>query len=1141
MNASELLRSLQEEGVQLWREGDELRYRAPKGSLSVGIIEALAARKQEIIQLLQNHSVARPCFQARRPLPSDSQEVYPLSFAQQRMWFLQQLEPDSCALNVALGFSLNGPLDVPALERGLGELIKRHEAFRTMCAVNDVQPIQIIVPAERTSMPLEIVDLRTIPEPKRERELQSLIALEARRPFALDRSPLLHATLFQLAEDRYALLLTTHHFVVDGWSVNVMLRDLSALYDVNSNGRSSSLETLTSRYCDYAKWQRERLNGQMLEELLGYWKGKLAGAAELNLPTDRPVSGSPSGRGATHRFNLPSDLSQALKLLSRREGVTLFTTLLAAFKTLLHRYSGQNDITVGTAVSDRCMAETQTVVGCFANTLVLRTQCNDNPTFRQLLRLVHGNVIEAWDHQDMPFEVLVEQLRPERLHLRNPLFQVSFVLHQRGDDQGLKLDGLEVQRLPIDFGMTRFDLLLEFRNQEEQLSGLLEYSTDLFQATTIERMARHFEILLEGIVNHPDIRIGQLSLLTKDETEQIVVNWNRTAAPYPADRCVHEEFEWLARLRPEALAIAGEGASLNYRELNERSDRLADYLRSQGIVAGSRVALCVDRSIEMIIGMLGILKAGGAYVPLDPAYPAERQAFILNDVVTPVILTIPEAATSLPAFNAKVIYLDGEWSLIGGDKARTSSTENARPEVTSRDPAYVIFTSGSTGTPKGVVVSHRAIMRLVLNTNYVELGPQDRIAHLSHVCFDAATFEIWGALLTGGCIVLIPKSVALDPHRLGAELKRGKVTTVFLTTALFNEMAAEDAGIFQGVEQVLFGGEAVNPRSVRQVLESGGAPRRLLHVYGPTECTTFATFYPVTHVEENATTVPIGRPISNTTAYVLDKYGNPLPAGVPGELYLGGAGVAEGYLNQPELTRERFVSERFGGDQAERLYRTGDIVKYLPDGNIEFIGRADSQTKIRGFRIEPGEIEAVLKAHPEVENAVVVAREEKTGQRQLVGYVVTRDENILSSWRTYLEEKLPFYMIPSRIVRVEELPTTPSGKIDRLALPKPERQIQHDSAALSPFEEMTASVWSEVLEVEAIAPHESFFELGGHSLLATRVVSQLRSRFGVEIPLRAVFDHPTLAEMGRFIARSREEESNRSEPPKDVFREEALL
>ena len=646
MNASELLRSLQEEGVQLWREGEELRYRAPKGLLSVGLIKTLAARKPEIIQLLQHRTVAGPCFQAWSPPPSDSQEVYPLSFAQQRMWFLKQLEPDSCSLNVAMGFSLNGPLDVPALERSLGELIDRHEALRTTCAVKDDQPFQVIVPAGETRVLLEIVDLRIIPEPEREPELQRLMNLEARRPFASDRSPLLHATLFQSAKDRHTLLLTTHHFVVDGWSVGVMLRDLSALYNANSGGRRSSLETLTSRYCDYAIWQRERLDGQMLEELLGYWKGKLGGAAELNLPTDRPLS-APSGRGATYRFDLPSDLSGALRMLSRREGVTLFTTLLAAFKTLLHRYSQQNDIVVGTAVSDRCMAKTQTLVGCFANTLVLRTRCDGNPTFRQFLRRVRDTAIEAFDHQDMPFDVLVEQLRPERLLSRNPLFQVSFLLHQRADDQSLKLNGLEVQRLPIDLGTSRFDLLLEFQNQEEQLSGLLEYSTDLFDGDTICRMAENCRTLLKGIVETPDMPLHRLEILGPEERHMLLKEFNDTARPLP-EATLPQLFEAQVERDPQAIALVFDEKSLTYQELNARANRLAHHLIGLGVGPESLVGIALERSMEMVVALLGVLKAGGAYLPLDPDYPQARLAHMLADASPALVLTSGALRARLP-------------------------------------------------------------------------------------------------------------------------------------------------------------------------------------------------------------------------------------------------------------------------------------------------------------------------------------------------------------------------------------------------------------------------------------------------------------------------------------------------------------
>ena len=513
-------------------------------------------------------------------------------------------------------------------------------------------------------------------------------------------------------------------------------------------------------------------------------------------------------------------------MFSRREGVTLFTTLLAAFKTLLHRYSGQDDIIVGTAVSDRCMVETQTLVGCFANTLVLQTPCDGNPTFRQLVHRVHDTAIEAFEHQDMPFDALVEHLRPERLDLRNPLFQVSFLLHQHADDHSLNLNGLEIQRLPIELGTSRFDLLLEFRNQGERLSGLFEYSTDLFDPATIERMGRHFQTLLEGMVSRPDIPIYRLALLTEEETKRIVVDWNRTGVPYSADRCVHEEFERYARLQPSAPAIVAEGGTLSYGELHDRSERLAAYLRGEGVTVGTRVALGMDRSLEMIVGMLAVLKAGAIYVPLDPSYPAERLALLLSQVEASLILTVDEVVSCFPPTAAKVICLDGDWSLIEGGGARIRSTSGAPAAVSSHDLAYVIFTSGSTGAPKGVAVPHRAITRLVLNTNYLDLGSQDRIAHLSNVCFDAATFEIWGALLNGACIVLIPKAVALDPERFAVELKQHNVSALFLTTALFNELAAANARIYQGVKQVLFGGEAVDPEPVRRVLE-GGWPSRL--------------------------------------------------------------------------------------------------------------------------------------------------------------------------------------------------------------------------------------------------------------------------------------------------------------------------
>ena len=631
------------------------------------------------------------------------------------------------------------------------------------------------------------------------------------------------------------------------------------------------------------------------------------------------------------------------------------------------------------------------------------------------------------------------------------------------------------------------------------------YDPTLFDEASIARMLAHLLTLLEGMAADPDIPIDRLRLLTTEESDQIVAEWNQTAAPYPAERCVHQEFERHAGLQPDAVAVMSDGGALSYGELNHRSGRLAEYLRREGVGVGSRVALCMDRSLEMIIGMLAILKAGGVYVPLDPGYPAERLAFLLNEVAASVILTVAEVEASLPPTDAKVICLDRDWPLIEG--VRIPISTGAASEARSTDLAYVIFTSGSTGVPKGVAVPHCAITRLVLNTNYVELGPTDRIAHLSNVCFDAATFEIWGALLTGASVVLIPKAVALDPDRFGFELEERQISTLFVTTALFNELAAANGRIFESVKQVLFGGEAVNPESVRRVLESGGPPRRLLHVYGPTECTTFATFYLVTEVEKDATTIPIGRPITNTTAYVLDKHGNPLPIGVPGELYLGGPGVAQGYLNQPELTAERFVADPF--TEGGRLYQTGDIVKYLPDGNIEFIGRADNQVKIRGFRIEPGEIEAILNRHPEVENAVVLAREDEPGHRCLVAYVVPKSGEPIKDWGDFLKKKLPDYMTPSAFVVLDKLPLTHNGKVDRRALPAPERQIEAYRTPRTPQEQILCDIFADVLKLDRVGIDDSFFALGGDSILSILLVSRVRRR-GLELNPREVFQLKTV-------------------------------
>ncbi len=1084
-------------------------------------------------------------------------KVAPLSFPQQGFWLFDQIEPNSCVYNVPLAARLLGPLKPKLLEESLARVIGRHEILRTACTMRDGQPAQIIM--SEAEVPLPVIDLGQLDETVRESaalERARQMALEA---FDLCRAPLLRGALFRLKAQDHLFVLVTHHFVTDGWSVELLLQELASCYRSLARGDEPSLPVLGLQYADYAVWQQNQRGSAQWESEVAYWMKELDGAPEiLALPTDRPRPRTQSYHGGTISFTIPVPLSQALRALSRREGVTLFMTLVASFHALLHRHTGQDDIIVSTAVSNRNRVETEGLIGSFANSVLLRSDTSDNPTFRMLLNRVREAAVRAYAHQDLPFEKLVEKLRPERDLSRNPLSQVMFLLHQKSLDASFDLPGLSSSVVPIDIGMTKFDLSVTMRDGNQELSARVQYSLDLFDTDTMDRLVGHFQTLLEGVVTDPGRRLSDLplltnaerhrllvewddtkrdypkderihelfSLLSREEAEQIITGWNQTATPYPANRCVHQEFERHAELQPEAPAVVGGGEPLSYGELNYRSGRLAEYLRSQGVGVGSRVALCMDRSLEMIIGMLAILKAGGVYVPLDPAYPAERLAFLVNEVAARVILTNAEAGSSLAATSAKVICLERDWPLIEGHGGQIPCPNEAASAAASGDLAYVIFTSGSTGTPKGVAVPHCAIMRLVLNTNYVELGPSDRIAHLSNVCFDATTFEIWGALLTGGCVVLVSKAVALDADRFGAELERQKVSTLFVTTALFNELSAANSRIFQSVKQVLFGGEAVNAESVRRVLESGGAPGRLLHVYGPTECTTFATFYPVSQVEKDAGSIPIGRPIANTTAYVLDRHGHPVPIGVPGELYLGGPGVAQGYLNQPELTREHFVADPFAADHTRRLYRTGDIVKYLPDGNIEFIGRSDGQIKIRGFRIEPGEIEAVLKRHSEVEDAVVIAREDTPGDRRLVAYLVPRPGAAGADWRGTLHHKLPAYMVPSVFVELEALPLTPNGKVDRRTLPAPERQIEAYRAPRTPQEEILCGIFADLLSVNRVGIDDNFFELGGHSLLAMQLVSRVRGILGLELAVRAVFEAPNVAGLATRLQEAR---SNR--PP----------
>jgi aspartate racemase len=1047
----------------------------------------------------------------------------PLSFAQQRIWFVEHLEPGTSLYNISRAMRLSGPLDVAALQRALDTIVVRHAALRTTFLSVDGTPWQAI--AAPRPVELAVIDLNGCLVSQHAEEVQHRLEEEAQRPFDLDASAprrtglgsLFRTVLFRLGPDEHALLVSMHHIVSDGWSMGVLFRELSALYQAFSTGKPSPLPELPVQYADFAVWQRQWLQGTTLEAHLSYWRERLRGQRPiLSLPTDRARPAVPSYRGAWQPLALPGSLVEALKELARREGATLFMALLAAFQSLLYRYTGETDLSLGSPIANRSRAELEGLIGFFANTLVLRTDLSGNPTFRQLLARVRDVSLGAYAHQDLPFEKLVEELRPERDRSYNPLFQVAFSFHNTGE-RTLELPGLTVTPMPIGSGTAKFDLTLFLMENETELQGLLEYSSDLFDAGTIERMAGHFRILLEGIADDPEQRLSALPLLTERERRQLLVDWNQTRREYPRDVCVHQLFEAQVARRPDAVAVVFGTEQLTYAALNARANQLAHHLQRLGVGPEGRVGICVERSLDLIVGLLAILKAGGAYLPLDPSYPSERLAFMLEDAQAPVLLTQAQLVDRVRGSSAQVVCLDRDWPQI----ARASAA-NPASRTSSENLAYVIYTSGSSGTPKGVCIPHRAVLRLVCNSNYVNLTAADRVAQASTAAFDAATFEIWGALLHGSRLVGMSREEVLSPSALARRLREEGITTLFLTTALFQELARERPGIFQPVRHLLFGGEAVDPERVREVL-ADSPPARLLHVYGPTETTTFATWYEVEAVAQGARTIPIGGPLTNTELYVLDERLAPVPVGVAGELHIGGAGLARGYLNRPGLTAEKFVPHPFSRERGARLFRTGDRVRCRGDGSLEFLGRLDQQVKIRGFRIEPGEVGAALRQHAGVREAVVLPREDQAGEKRLVAYVVPHPEAqpTGSELRQSLQERLPEYLIPAYFVMLEALPLTHNGKLDRSALPTPDPAPLETQRAFAaprdPIERQLAGIWEKLLGIRPIGIHDSFFDLGGHSLLAVRLVTAIERALGQRVPVAAVFQARTVEQLAALL------------------------
>src|SRR5215211_7282000 len=1000
MNATKVLLELLQSGAQVWVEGDELCYRASQAALTPARREQLSECKAEIVALLakQNTKYSFP------------------SFAQQRLWLLQQLEPEDTSYNIHRAIRVKGSLDAGALQKALGAIVARQEALRTTFAVVDGSPLQVISPALEVPLPVE--DLSSLPGAEREEAVQQWVHEAAREPFDLERGPLFRARLLRLDEEEHVLLISMHHIVSDGWSMGVFWRELGALYEAFSGGEPSPLPELPIQYADYALWQRQWLTGEELDKQLGYWKEQLAELPVLELPTDHPRPAVQTHRGARRELVLPESLTQALKELGRREGTTLFMVLLGAFQALLARYSGQEDIAVGSPIAGRNQAETEELIGFFVNTLVMRTDLSGDPSFREVLSRVREVALGAYDHQDLPFEKLVEELQPERDLSRTPFFQVFFNM-QNMDDTPIELRGLAAERIMRSDDEAMFDLTLYAAERHDGLHIRFVYDAELFEPDTVRRMLGHFRVLLEGIAEDPDQRLSELPLLTEDERHRLLVEWNDTATEYPRDRCVHELFEEQVESTPDAVAVVFEEQQLTYRELDRRANQLAHHLRALGVGPEVLVGICVERSLEMVVGLLGILKAGGAYVPLDPSYPATRLKFILGDTRAPVLLTQERLVERLPDKpEAKVVRLDADWPLIA-----RKAEENVTSRATADNLAYVIYTSGSTGQPKGVMIEHRALSSYAAAaTAAYEMTAIDRVLQFASLSFDASVEEIFPSLTCGAALVLRSDRMVDSMQRFVRECTERAISVLDLPTAFWHELVlafeSEVLALPPSVRLVIIGGEKALAERVAQWhahAAQTARPARLINTYGPTEATVVATLCelrPGASDDLARDEVPIGRPLGNARIYILDGSLNPLPIGVPGELHVGGSGLARGYINRPELTSERFIADPFSDVPEARLYKTGDIARWRNDGNIEFLGRVDDQVKIRGFRVELGEIEAVLRQHPALRGTAVLTRMDASGDERLVAYVVPHLQPAPTARELggYLKERLPEYM-----------------------------------------------------------------------------------------------------------------------------------